>query len=214
MRRFLFLTLCATCVTAIAAFDEIKVYVNGELEKRGGMPPILRNGRTLLFLRDTFNRLDTPMMWYPSEQRIKAWHGEREIELWIGNNEAMIDGRTITMDQPPILEKYPNRPGSATMVPLRFISEALGATVLYTGSQNRVDIDTSTMPLFNEKARFKVGDEVEVLLYPKDQWARGKVIKVIEWADKPDNYTVEYTEPSGRVMRPSLRRTYVRAPKG
>ena len=103
----------------------------------------------------------------------------------------------------------------ATLVPLRFISEALGAGVKYDGSQNRVDIDKSKMAVFNEKAPFRVGDTVEILFPVKDQWIEAKVIRVFEFDDSLDSYVVEYKEPGprGRVMTPNLRRTYVRKPR-
>ncbi|HRK21040.1 MAG TPA: copper amine oxidase N-terminal domain-containing protein [Fimbriimonadaceae bacterium] len=195
---------------AVANFDEVSVYFDGKKEE-GRFPPILRNGRTLMFLRDTFVRFDAPMKWHGSEQRVQAWFGENEINLWIGKTEAKVNDRTVTLDQPPILENFP-KSGPATLVPLRFVGEALEADVKYSARGNRVDINTKTIPLYMEKAVFKVGDMAEMIDPVKGVWFPVKVISVREWADKPDNYIVEYKEPGprGRLMKPSVRRTYLR----
>jgi hypothetical protein len=53
--------------------------------------------------------------------------GAREIRLRIGDESAVVDGRTVPLDAPAILV------GGRTMVPLRFVGENLGATVRWEG---------------------------------------------------------------------------------
>jgi len=55
------------------------------------------------------------------------------IELFIGNATAYINGDTYTLDSAPYI-----KPPGRTMVPLRFISEGLGATVDYTPKKGKV----------------------------------------------------------------------------
>jgi hypothetical protein len=196
---------------AVADAQAVSIYVDGK-RRDGRFPPQLRNGRTLMFLRDTFDAIDAAVIWYSGERRIKAWLAEDEIELWIGNPNAKVNGKTVTLDQPPIIDEATN----STLVPLRFIGEAVGAGVKYTNSGNRVDIDTAQIPYMTEKAPFAVGDTVEILLYPKDIWVKAKVTRVFEQARGLDSYGVEYQEPppNARVMSPTLRRTYIRKVRG
>lgn len=51
---------------------------------------------------------------------------ERTIELTIDSNTMLVDGRAVTMDVAPFIKD------GRTFVPLRFVSEQLGATVAWT----------------------------------------------------------------------------------
>ena len=201
-------------LASLGSAQEISVYIDGERDD-GRFPPLLRNGRTMMFLRDTFDRLGAALKWFPAEKKIKAWQGETEIELWIGRTTAYVNGNAVTLDQPPIIENYEGM-GAATLVPLRFISEALGAGVKYTGSSNRVDIAKSDMWIWNETPPFKEGDTVEVLNPVKDLWFKAKVTRVFDFDNAMDRYEVEYQEegPNGRLMKPTMARSHIRKPKG
>jgi hypothetical protein len=71
------------------------------------------------------------------------------LELWINQLEAVIDGKKTAMDVAPLL-RY-NR----TFVPLRFISESLGATVDWDSQNQKITIHygpiTLTMWLTSSK---------------------------------------------------------------
>lgn len=183
--------------------QEVKVFFDNQAEDMRE-PPILRGGRTLMGLRETFDRLGAVVYYDASTKQITAWRAERTINIQIGRAEAMVDGRTIKLDQPPIME------GRTTYVPLRFLSESLGAGVKYVGSTNSVYIDTTTMKFFDEMAPFKVGDTVWYLY--RREWHPAKVLKVTDLRDKEDVYQIEFKEPSGRVITPSVGRRYIRIP--
>lgn len=195
---------------ALVNAQVISVYFDGERDE-GRFPPVLRNGRTMIFLRDTFDRLGAALKWFPAEKKIMAWQGETEITLWVGKKTAIVNGREVILDQPPIVENFEGM-GGATLVPLRFVSEALGAGVKYTASSNRVDIAKSDMWIWNETPPFKEGDTVEILFPAQAKWVKAKVLKVFDFDNAIDRYQVEYTEegPNGRVMRPTIGRSMVR----
>jgi hypothetical protein len=54
---------------------------------------------------------------------IQATRGDTQVQLTLGSRQAVIDGRQSTLDVPA------QSLGGRTMVPLRFVSEALGANV-------------------------------------------------------------------------------------
>lgn len=56
------------------------------------------------------------------------------IEVWEGKQNAAINGNNVPLDQPPV--EINNR----VMVPVRFISEALGAKVDWDGNEKKVTI--------------------------------------------------------------------------
>ena len=61
---------------------------------------------------------------------------ETEIVMQIGNHKITVDGKPIILDQCPVY----NERGDRTLVPLRAISEAFGATVVW-------DADTQTITI-------------------------------------------------------------------
>lgn len=91
--------------------------------------PILYENRTLLPIRYVVEPLGGSLTWDPAEQKVTITRGNTTIELWIGNNMAKVNGvsRMIDPDNPAVKPLIIN-PGR-TMMPLRFISEALGCTV-------------------------------------------------------------------------------------
>lgn len=87
--------------------------------------PVIEKGRTMVPLRGIFEALGATLQWDGSTQTIKAQKGEKEVILSIGDTEASVNGSTIILDTPP---KIVN---GRTLVPLRFVSEALGANVTW-----------------------------------------------------------------------------------
>lgn len=200
MRNFFAISV-AFALPVAGRCETVKVFFDGVQEDLRE-PPVLRNGRALLGLRETFDRLGAVVYYDSSTRRITAWRAERTIEITIGRGEAIVDGNSVHLDQPPIIE------GNTTYVPLRFIGEALGAGVKYVGSRNSVYIDTKAMGFFDEKAPFEAGDEV-LYLYRRE-WHPAKILGVTDHPKSEDVYKIEFKEPSGRVIRPSVGRRYLR----
>lgn len=71
------------------------------------------------------------VMQFPNNFEVKS---EVMIALKIGNPELMINGETIMMDKAPFIEN------NHTFVSLRFLSEALGATVVWDNDDRSVTV--------------------------------------------------------------------------
>jgi N-acetylmuramoyl-L-alanine amidase len=56
------------------------------------------------------------------------------IELWINTNAARVNGRNVTLEQPPVIQN------GRTLTPARFVAEALGATVEWDEKSRKVTI--------------------------------------------------------------------------
>lgn len=56
------------------------------------------------------------------------------IEMWIGNKTALVDGEPSVMSVPPKIEN------GSTLIPIRFVSEALGCKVEYSGIEKKITI--------------------------------------------------------------------------
>lgn len=59
----------------------------------------------------------------------------KTIKLTVGSNTAVVDGTSVPLDAPPVLV-----PPGRVMVPIRFISEQLGAKVFWVGDQPIFDV--------------------------------------------------------------------------
>lgn len=192
---------------ASSPVDEVSVFFNGQ-QKAVRFPPILRNGRALVHVRETFNFLDCAVKGTYGDKKVEAWRGETHIVIEVDKNYATVNGTKVSLDQPALIHPYKTGPG--LLVPIRFVAQTLEAKVDYTGSSNRVDIDTSTMPFLGEKPPFKPGDKVMFLLTGKYVYIPARVVKVRDWPTSEDSYTITYKDKSGRKLTPTVGRRYIK----
>ncbi len=86
-------------------------------------PPVIVNGNTLVPMRAIFEKLGAEVLWNAGDQSVTANKGATSVWLQIDNSSAKIKGQDQT------LEAAPRIVNGNTLVPLRFVSEALGANV-------------------------------------------------------------------------------------
>lgn len=104
------------------------------------VPPFIRDGRTLVPFRFIGEQLGASIGWNPTNRAVSYVAGDIEITLFIDSTTALVNGEEITLDTPPILEN------SRTVVPVRFISEALGFTVDWLPDVRQIVIKGTTGP--------------------------------------------------------------------
>lgn len=97
-------------------------------------PAVMQDGRVLVPLRGIFEGLGADVLYMPAERSIKATRGQTQVELRLGSRNALINGQTSYLDVPA------SSIGGRTMVPLRFVSEALGADVDWRSATRTVAI--------------------------------------------------------------------------
>jgi len=117
--------------SAQALADNVRIIVNGQ-EASFDQPPIVRSGRVFVPLRGVFERLGATVVY--DNGLINATGNHRNIQLHIGSTAATINGQATSLDVAPFLV------GARTLVPLRFISESLGANVNYDGNSRTVSV--------------------------------------------------------------------------
>jgi hypothetical protein len=117
--------------------DAARVVVNGT-----ALPaypaPIDRAGRLYVPLRAIFEALGAGVVY--SSGIINATSGSQTVSLSIGSTVATVDGRREVLDAPPFIV------GATTYVPLRFVSQALGASVNYDGATAIAYVDKGGPP--------------------------------------------------------------------
>lgn len=127
-------------LTALAAMGnarDIYVSVNGQKVNFEGTQPQMMGDHVMVPLRGVFEKMGADVDWQSSSQTVMARRGETRVELRINNNQAYVNGRAVPVQYPPIMVE------GSTMVPIRFISESLGAYVDWDDSASTVFIDTN-----------------------------------------------------------------------
>ena len=120
-------------ITTLPAWA-LSVTVNGQTATFNP-PPIERAGRVFVPLRGVFERLGASVVYQGGV--INATGNNRTISLKIGSTTAAINGEAKTIDVAPFII------GASTYVPLRFVSEALGAGVNYDSGNAIVALTTT-----------------------------------------------------------------------
>lgn len=95
--------------------------------------PIVLDGRTMLPIRPIVEALGGAIGY--SDGVVSITQGSNSVTLRIGDNTAVVNGQDVPIDQNPNVKPFIVPPGR-TMLPLRFVAEALGAQVNYLGAGN------------------------------------------------------------------------------
>jgi len=128
------LALSVPLALPASAADPVTVSVNGQTVPLSP-PPIERAGRVFVPLRGIFERLGATVVYQGGT--INATGNNRSIGLHIGSTSASVNGQQQGLDVAPFII------GASTYVPLRFVSQALGAQVNFDGAHNIVAISTN-----------------------------------------------------------------------
>lgn len=131
---------------------------SGNVQKVLEVPPFIQNSRTMVPLRFIGEELGAEIEWYPEERKVGYILGENMIELWIGQNTARVNGEDVMIDEDSTIKPFIKN--SRTVVPIRFISEALGFKVTWNEDTKEIMIEGNPLyegeevggenPLYNE----------------------------------------------------------------
>jgi len=93
------------------------------LKQRRVLAALVRNGRIYVPLRSMFEQMGATVSASADGKKVTADKPGASVSVTVGNPEVVINGETRPLDVPPILYK------GIVLVPVRVISEALGAYV-------------------------------------------------------------------------------------
>ena len=114
------------------------VVVDGTPIYLDSSPFIDRNNRLIVPLRAIGEALGAKVEWNQYTREITMQKGEVTFKLTIGQQVAVVNGVARQMDTSPVIEQ------SRTMVPVRFVSEFLGAEVEWNGVTRMVTVTTDS----------------------------------------------------------------------
>jgi len=138
--------------------------------------PTIEQGRVLVPMRAIFEALGTDLDWDGPTQTVTATKDQTTVTLIIGSRTVYKTGAPIVLDVAPKIVN--NR----TLVPLRFVSEALGASV---------DWDAATQVVTIVSAPGKVADTRESLAREESMAA---VLAKGNWAVHEGDLVIQGTE--------------------
>ena len=122
MKKILSFVLALMLLTASAG--AIDLYVDNDLINTD-TPPTIVDGRTLVPVRAIFESIGATVTWDADTRTATGVRGDVVVSIQIDNTTAYVNGQPQTLDVPA---KIIN---GRTMVPARFISEAMGCDVTW-----------------------------------------------------------------------------------
>lgn len=124
-----------TQITIVLKVGSSEAFVDEEKKLLDVAPYVDPNSnRTLVPLRFISEAFGAIVEWDPLSRSVRINFNSKQIVLQIGNEQALVDGTFQKLDQPPIIKD------GRTMVPIRFISESLGAKVDWDQLTNKITI--------------------------------------------------------------------------
>jgi cell wall-associated NlpC family hydrolase len=121
--------------------------------------PVLDNGRVLVPLRAIFETLGADVDWNGSTRTATAIRGLNTISLTVGETTAYINTTAVQLDVPA------QTVDGRILVPLRFVSEAMGADVVWNSADQTVEISRKAEETISAlKVEYVPGERQSTLL--------------------------------------------------
>ena len=119
-----------------SAFAEAKIEIDGR-SIITDTPPIISKGRTFVPMRSIFEALGANIIWTDTSKSVLATLGDKKVFITVGDSLAFINDSPVSLDTPAQIVN------DRVLVPVRFVSEALGYTVDWNNSTQTVSINSS-----------------------------------------------------------------------
>ena len=122
----------------VMAADDLKLIINGT-EVTCDPAPFIEANRTFVPLRLISEKLGSTVYWEPKEQKIVVWNECNKLVLQINNQTMTVNDEATQMDVAPMIRD------SRTFIPIRYVSQALGATPIWDAFSRSISIqETAT----------------------------------------------------------------------
>lgn len=99
------------------------------------VPPQKIKGMTYVPMRFIGERLGAQILWDNNLKKVTYILGSVRVEIIIGKSEATVNGKSVKMPGPPVVLS------GNTLVPVRFVAEALGARVTWIGETEQIIVE-------------------------------------------------------------------------
>jgi hypothetical protein len=124
-------------VPSVLAANPLTVKVDGKnVFFPDAQPYINQDSRTMVPIRFISEELGAQVVWNQADNKVEIHYNGKLVVIVIDQFTYYVDGQALEMDTRAIILNY------RTMVPIRFISQALGAGVIWDADTNSVIIAT------------------------------------------------------------------------
>lgn len=149
----------------------ITVTIDGVLQSYE-QPPVEINGYTLVPMRGIFEALGATIVWDPTTQSVFATKGDISVIIVINSEYATVNGKSVKLAARAQLLN------ERTMVPLRFVSEAMGAQVVWDGTTKSITITNQEIEKILSIEEIVNQNDDKIVVIETDQgYGSGIVIK-------------------------------------
>ncbi|RAV17656.1 stalk domain-containing protein [Paenibacillus contaminans] len=187
----------------------VTITIDGKLQTYS-QPAVIVGQTTMVPMRAIFQALGAKIEWDNDTRTVTAVKAYTKIKLAIGLSAAVVSGEPVVLEEAPLLVN------DNTMVPVRFIGEALGATVTWDNATRTVKIATAP-PISRPKPQKPLdvraaaaSPTAELPVEPQPSWKPVKAVKppvdapeagAKEWRTfATSHYQVYYTEQEETVF--------------
>ncbi|WP_010251980.1 stalk domain-containing protein [Acetivibrio cellulolyticus] len=108
--------------------------VEKEVDPGRNTSPVIVNNRTLVPIRSIIEAMGGNIAWDGNERRVDIILKGKTIKLWIDKTESIVGTEKKALDVAPAIIK------ERTMLPLRFVTENLGATIEWNDTEKKITI--------------------------------------------------------------------------
>jgi len=175
--------------------DKTVMKINCAPEISISAAPKLKNGTTYVSIRPIIEAAGGTLQWNTTTKTATIKFPPHSVELTIGKNTAIVDNKSKPIAKDPTITPFIDN--GKTMLPFRFIVEAVGGSVGYDANQKRIDI---LMPLQSSALVFKAIDGLSAVARDKSgSLVQIKSVSVVE-SDNPIKFFIENAHmliPSG-----------------
>ena len=114
--------------------ERVYLYVNSKQVENLPLEPIILNDYTLVPARESFEKIGASVTWIKDTDQVQVVYKDMVVLMKINDNNATVNGQLFNMSIPPKLIN------SKTMIPVRFVSEAMGLTVNWDNNTRIINI--------------------------------------------------------------------------
>ncbi|MGG4452541.1 N-acetylmuramoyl-L-alanine amidase [Brevibacillus porteri] len=133
-------------VAASSASEEAVNLMIGGQAVNAEVPPVIKNGRTLVPVRVIAEGLGANVDWNDATRTAVITKGTQQLSLTLDSRTAVLNGKQVKLDTAPVISQ------KRMLLPLRFVGESLGVTVGWDNSTRTVIANETPQVKLNGKA--------------------------------------------------------------
>ncbi len=114
--------------------ERVYLYVNSKPVENLPLEPIILDDYTLVPARETFEKIGAEVTWIKDTEQVQIVYKDMVVLMKINDANATVNGQLFKMGIPPKLIN------GKTMIPVRFVSEAIGLNVEWNNDTRIINI--------------------------------------------------------------------------